>query len=77
MRVRAFLQDQAEEDHRARVLSANNLLTSLSGVVALGIGGLLTFLNWTPAHQVLLFGAATAFMAFVITLRVLKILRQA
>ena len=73
----AFLQDQAEEDHRARVLSANNLLTSLSGVVALAIGGLLTFMNWTPGYQVLLFAGATAVMAFVMTFRVLKILRQA
>ena len=49
----AHLQDQAEEAHRGRVLSANNLLTSLSGVVAIAAGMTLDHSGFSASSQVI------------------------
>ena len=49
----AYLQDQAEEAHRGRVLSANNLLTSLSGVVAIVSGKALDGAGFSASSQVM------------------------
>ena len=51
----AYLQDEAEEKHRGRVLSATALLTSLSGFLAIGIGRGLQGLGLSASTQVLLF----------------------
>lgn len=68
----AYLQDNAEEKHRGRVLSANNLLTSLTGLAAIGAGLLLDQLGLRPSHQVLLFVLPT----LIITVLAIKYLPQ-
>ena len=49
----AYLQDSAEEAHRGRVLSANNLLTSLSGVIAIIAGKTLDGAGLSASGQVM------------------------
>lgn len=49
----AHLQDRAEEAHRGRVLSANNLLTSLSGVIAIVAGKALDGAGLSASAQVM------------------------
>ena len=51
----AYLQDEAEEKHRGRVLSANGLLTSISGFLAIGSGLGLKALGLSASTQVLFF----------------------
>ncbi|MAS96307.1 MAG: hypothetical protein CMO55_24145 [Verrucomicrobiales bacterium] len=53
--LNAWLQDIAEEDHRARVISALNLMTAFSGIVAIGTGKLLQLAGLTASQQVIPF----------------------
>ena len=62
----AHLQDSAEEAHRGRVLSATNLLTSFTGVVAIGVGMTLEHLGFSPSAQVLFFVAPMAAASFFV-----------
>lgn len=52
--LNAWLQNIAEEAHRARVISALNLLTSFSAIVAISLGFLLKRAGLTASHQMLL-----------------------
>ena len=52
--LNAWLQDLAEDAHRARVISALNLMTSLSGVVAVGTGFVLDLGGASPSGQILI-----------------------
>ncbi len=51
--LNAWLQDLAEEAHRARIISALNLMTSFSGVVAVGLGFGLDKFGIMPSGQIL------------------------
>jgi len=51
--LNAWLQDLAEEAHRARIISALNLMTSFSGVVAVGLGFGLDKFGVMPSGQIL------------------------
>ncbi|NNE92464.1 MAG: MFS transporter, partial [Verrucomicrobiales bacterium] len=51
--LNAHLQDRADESSRGRVISALNLMTSFSGVLAIGIGKGLKELGLSPGHQLL------------------------
>lgn len=53
--LNAWLQDTAEAAHRARVISALNLMTALSGILAIGIGFLLKMAGLSASQQVLTF----------------------
>ncbi len=52
--LNAWLQDLAEDAHRARIISALNLMTSLSGVIAVGTGFALDLGGASPSGQVLI-----------------------
>lgn len=64
--LNAWLQDKAEETHRARVISALNLMTSFSGIVAIGIGFLLKMLGLTASQQVLVFSPLLVIAAILL-----------
>lgn len=64
--LNAWLQDIAEEAHRARVISALNLMTSFSGIVAIGIGFLLKMAGLTASQQVLCFTPLLVIAAFLL-----------
>jgi membrane protein implicated in regulation of membrane protease activity len=64
--LNAWLQDKAEEAHRARVISALNLMTSFSGIVAIGIGFLLKMLGLTASQQVLVFSPLLVIAAILL-----------
>jgi membrane protein implicated in regulation of membrane protease activity len=49
------LQDQIAEDHRGRVLSAQNLLSSFSGIVAIVASSLMKLAGLTVSMQTLVF----------------------
>ncbi|MEM9281048.1 MAG: MFS transporter [Verrucomicrobiota bacterium] len=51
--LNAWLQDLAEEDQRARIISALNLMTSVSGVLAVLFGWVLDRMSITPSGQIL------------------------
>jgi MFS family permease len=51
--LNAWLQDLAADEHRARVISALNLMTSLSGVIAVATGFLLDLCGISPSGQIL------------------------
>lgn len=51
--LNAWLQDLAAEAHRARIISALNLMTSFSGVVAVGLGFGLDKFGVMPSGQIL------------------------
>ena len=53
--LNAWLQDTAEAAPRARVISALNLMTALSGILAIGIGFLLKMAGLSASQQVLTF----------------------
>ncbi len=61
----AFIQDEAEEAHRGRVLSANNLLVSVTGIIAIGAGLFLENLGVSPSTQVLVFVFPTIIVTIV------------
>lgn len=64
--LNAWLQDKADEAHRARVISALNLMTSFSGIVAIGIGFLLKMLGLTASQQVLVFSPLLVIAAILL-----------
>lgn len=64
--LNAWIQDKAEEAHRARVISALNLMTSFSGIVAIGIGFLLKMLGLTASQQVLVFSPLLVIAAILL-----------
>jgi acyl-[acyl-carrier-protein]-phospholipid O-acyltransferase/long-chain-fatty-acid--[acyl-carrier-protein] ligase len=51
--LNAWLQDLAEEDRRARIISALNLMTSFSGVVAVMVGFTLDKISIDPSGQII------------------------
>ena len=53
--LNAHLQDQIHEDHRGRVLSAQNLLGSLSGIMAIAASSLMKLAGLSVSAQVLIF----------------------
>lgn len=53
--LNAHLQDQIDEAHRGRVLSAQNLLGSLSGIMAIAASSLLKLAGLSVSTQVLIF----------------------
>lgn len=53
--LNAHLQDQIDEDHRGRVLSAQNLLGSLSGIMAIAASSLMKLAGLSISTQVLIF----------------------
>jgi acyl-[acyl-carrier-protein]-phospholipid O-acyltransferase/long-chain-fatty-acid--[acyl-carrier-protein] ligase len=53
--LNAHLQDQIDEDHRGRVLSAQNLMNSLSGVLAIATSSLMKLVGLSVSMQTLLF----------------------
>jgi len=53
--LNAWLQDLAREDHRARVISALNLMTSFSGIVAILVGLGLKGVGLSASQQALAF----------------------
>jgi len=61
----SFLQDRVEEETRGRMISAMALMTSLSGVLALGIGAVLTKCEIQAAKQVLVFVIPTLLITFL------------
>lgn len=68
----AFLQDEAEDKYRGRVLSATALLTSLAGFLAIATGKSLQMLGLSASAQVLLF----VLPMLVVTLFILKLQPQ-
>jgi acyl-[acyl-carrier-protein]-phospholipid O-acyltransferase/long-chain-fatty-acid--[acyl-carrier-protein] ligase len=71
--LNAWLQDSARDDHRARVISALNLMTSLSGVIAILVGFLLKKAGLGAGGQVLCFVPALAFVAFFLVRRIARL----
>jgi len=68
--LNAWLQDSARDDHRARVISALNLLTSLSGFVAILFGLLLKLCGLDASGQVLAFVPFLLVVAVFLTRRI-------
>lgn len=64
--LNAWLQDLAEDAHRARVISALNLMTSLSGVVAVGTGFVLDLGGASPSGQILIVVPVFAVAVFLL-----------
>lgn len=64
--LNAWLQDLAEEEHRARIISALNLMTSLSGVIAVGTGFALDVGGVSPSGQVLIVTPLFATLCFLL-----------
>ena len=64
--LNAWLQDIAEDAHRARVISALNLMTAFSGIVAIGIGFALKMAGLTASQQVLIFIPVLIIAAFLL-----------
>lgn len=75
--LNAFLQDSASENSRGRVLSANNLLTSLAGVISIAISLFLAnSLGWGVALQVKLYSGIGAIIFLIFLLHILPNLRR-
>lgn len=70
--LNAHLQDQIDEKHRGRVLSAQNLLGSLSGIVAIVASSLMKLAGLTVSTQVLLF-VPLIFLVSIFLNRLLKV----
>jgi len=64
--LNAWIQDQARDDHRARVISALNLMTSFSGVLAIVCGIVLKQAGLNASMQVLLFGPAMLLVTWML-----------
>lgn len=64
--LNAHLQDTADESKRGITISALNLMTSFSGVVAISAGYLLRKLDFTPSQQLLLFVVPMIIMSYVV-----------
>lgn len=71
--LNAWLQDSARDDHRARVISALNLMTSLSGVFAILVGFLLKKAGLDAGGQVLAFVPALAVVAVFLVRRISRL----
>jgi len=71
--LNAWLQDLARESHRARVISALNLMNSMSGILAILLGMVLTSkeLDLTASQQVMTFAPFVVVLAFLLA-RLLK-----
>jgi hypothetical protein len=69
--LNGYLQDQAEEDQRGRVLAATNLFTQLSGIVFIGFHAYLSsYLGLGAKHELLVILVPSVLIG-VITLRAL------
>ncbi|MCB1203287.1 MAG: MFS transporter [Verrucomicrobiae bacterium] len=71
--LNAWLQDSARDDHRARVISALNLMTSFSGIVAIFVGFLLKKAGLNAGGQMLVFVPCLALVAAVLIRRLGKL----
>src|SRR5690606_15779685 len=71
--LNAWLQDSARDDHRARVISALNLMTSFSGVVAILVGFLLKKTGLGAGGQVLVFVPGLVAVAIVLIRRIARV----
>jgi hypothetical protein len=69
--LNAWLQDLAEEERRARIISALNLMASFSGVVAVMVGFTLDKISVDPSGQILVM-VPFLILVGVILLRFLK-----
>jgi len=70
--LNAWLQDTAREDHRARVISALNLMTSISGILAILVGLGLKALGLSASQQVLVFAP----FLLVVSVQLWRLLRR-
>lgn len=70
--LNAHLQDQIAADHRGRVLSAQNLMTSLSGIVAITASSLMKLAGLSVSTQTLLM---VPFIV-VVTFQLFRMLRR-
>ncbi|MDF1823120.1 MAG: MFS transporter [Verrucomicrobiales bacterium] len=64
--LNAHLQDQIDEDHRGRVLSAQNLLGSLSGIMAIAASSLMKLSGLSISTQVLIFVPLVIAVSFLL-----------
>ncbi len=64
--LNAHIQDAADESKRGTIISALNLLTSFSGVIAIGAGYLLRKIGLSPSHQLLVFVLPVLLMSFAV-----------
>ncbi len=71
--LNAWLQDCARDDHRARVISALNLMTSLSGIAAILVGYLLKMSGFGAGGQVLFFVPGLVAVAFLLSRRIARL----
>ena len=71
--LNAWLQDTARDDHRARVISALNLMTSMSGIVAILIGVALKRMNLDASAEMLVFVPVLVVVAVALTRRVARL----
>ena len=62
----AHLQDQIAEDYRGRVLSAQNLLISFSGIVAIGTSFLMKAAGLSASIQTLVFVPLLIFVSLML-----------
>jgi hypothetical protein len=69
--LNGYLQDQAEEERRGRVLASANLLTQLSGIVFIGFHFFLSNFLGLDAKQELLVILVPSILVGVITFRAL------
>ena len=69
--LNGYLQDQAEEDRRGRVLAATNLLTQLSGIAFIGFESFLSSYLGLSAKEELLVILVPSVLVGIITLRAL------
>lgn len=69
--LNAHLQDQIAENHRGRVLSAQNLMGSFSGIVAIIASSLMKLMGLTVSVQTLIFVPLLILVSFLLS-RMLK-----
>jgi acyl-[acyl-carrier-protein]-phospholipid O-acyltransferase/long-chain-fatty-acid--[acyl-carrier-protein] ligase len=69
--LNAHLQDQIEESHRGRVLSAQNLMGSFSGIVAIVASSLMKLMGLSVSVQTLVFVPLLIVVSYVLS-RMLK-----
>ena len=72
MPLNGYLQDQAEEDRRGRVLAATNLFTQLTGIAFILLHAFLSGFVGLTAKQELLVMLVPSFLIGFITLRALQ-----
>ncbi len=64
--LNAYLQDMADESKRGTVIAALNLMTSFSGIIAIGVGFLLKTIGLTPSQQLLVFALPMLVVTFLV-----------